>query len=111
MPLYTPNAVEFPEEITIKASDSATPNSVVVGDNPTELLPADPARKGFTIFNSSSQEIIIGVSGSVSATDNFFLKIDPNGFYESPLGGYAGEIHAITAEFVAGATVQVMSFN
>jgi hypothetical protein len=111
MPLYTPNSVEFPQSIAIQASDSATPNSVVVGDNATELLPADSSRKGFTILNSSSQEIFVGVSEAVTATDNFFLKIAPNGFYESPLGGYAGEIHAVTAEYDGGATVRVLSIN
>lgn len=112
MALYSLSTVSIPEHIDSSPTTGGTISSVAVGDNPTEILSQDSGRKGFTIFNNSTQEIFLGIDGNVSAADNFFAIIPGKTLYEwSSANPYTGAIHGVTATYEGGAPIQTFSFS
>lgn len=68
-----------------------------------QLLPADPLRRHFLIYNgSTTQNLFISFSGPADLTagaENFTTRIGTQGTFEweSPFGGFTGAINGIWA--------------
>ncbi len=112
MALYPSSTASIPEFIDSSPTNSGAIVTASVGDNPTSILGSDENRKGFTIFNNSTQEIFLGIDGNVSDVDNFFAIIPAKTLYEwSSANPYTGAIHGVTATYEGGASVQVFTFS
>ena len=99
MALYADTS--FPPNLDPTPSANAT-----IGLASGQLLAANSNRKGFTIRNTSSRIIYLGINNTVSITGNYFASIPVNGLYEWSLASiYTGAIFAVSNQ--AGATAQV----
>lgn len=76
---------------------SASYGAVSVGSTATQILPADPGRRGFLISNNGGQIIYIGFDASVTTSTGIQIlpqdKFDQIGEH----GAYRGAIYGITA--------------
>ncbi len=72
-------------------STTVTVDATVGG---TVLLVANLARRKFIIWNDTGSKIFVGYEAVVSATD-FAYEVPNNGYYESDLNDYTGEIRAL----------------
>lgn len=105
-------AAEFPNSIDPEPTNSAVISTVSIGDQPTVILSANPARKGFSIFNKSGQTIYLGIDTLLTKDDHFFAVVPPNYTYEwSFKNSFIGEVFGITETFSGGADVQAFSLN
>lgn len=75
--------------------DTAVSATITVNNTAggTVLLAANAARRKFLIWNDSGAKIFIGYEAVLSASD-FAYEVPNNGFYESDINDYTGEIRA-----------------
>jgi hypothetical protein len=97
MPLY--NAQQVSGIVDIIPSNQSDISEVQVLNSGVILLPVNPLRKGYSIYNKGESTIYLGNSDSVNSTDNFFVAITKGGFYEAQSGSvYTGAIWAISED-------------
>jgi hypothetical protein len=87
---------------TLVTSSSATNSSVADAATSQTILASNASRKGFSIYNDSSQAAYVKF-GSTASTTDFTMKLSPYGFYEM-FGDclYTGIITAIWASDSSG---------
>lgn len=73
-----------------------------------ELLPAEPNRQAFTLYNNSSRIAYVAF-GEAASTLNFSVKMPGGSFYELATLKYTGTVTA--AWNVANGTMQVTSIT
>lgn len=83
-------------------SETVDVSSVNDSDSAQTLLAANPDRKGFSIFNDSTQILYVKLGAAATTTD-FSFRITPQGYYESSTLCYTGIITGIWAANGSGA--------
>ncbi len=102
----------FPDSIDTQPTNSAVISTVVVNDQPTVILTANPERKGFSICNRSVQTVYLGIDNLLTKDEHFFAIVPPNHTYEwSFRNSFTGEIFGITETYNGGANVETFSLN
>lgn len=108
-PLVTPVTDTSPlpvsGSLSIAPTTSATGTQTSVNDtgSSTTLLAANSSRKGFTIFNDST-EILYLKFGATASTTSYAVKMQPGDYYEALAGTlYTGIIDGIWANNASGA--------
>lgn len=84
------------------SSETAVVTSVNDSDSAQTILASNSDRKGFSIFNDSTQIMYVKLGSNASSTD-FSFRIVPQGYYESSTLGYTGIITGIWAANGSGA--------
>lgn len=100
-----PVSATDPMPVSISPTTSATGTQTSVNDtgSSTTLLAANSSRKGFTIFNDST-EILYVKFGATASTSSFATKLMPGDYYEALSGCiYTGIIDGIWANNASGA--------
>ena len=85
--------------VTSEVSTTATKidtTTTPVGNTVTQILPTNSNRKGLLIQNTTGQDIYLGFTNGLTASDYSFT-IPNNAIYEMSLPTYTGEIYAIVA--------------
>lgn len=83
-------------------ADNATVTSVADTASSTTLLAANGGRRGFTIWNDST-EILYVKYGATASTTSFTFQMAAGAYYESPTLAYRGRIDGIWANNASGA--------
>lgn len=99
------NPLPVTGSLSISPTTSATGTQTSVNDtgSSTTLLAANSSRKGFTIFNDST-EILYVKFGATATTSDFAAKLQPGDYYEALSGCiYTGIIDGIWANNASGA--------
>lgn len=82
---------------------TATVTSVAAAVASTQLLAANAARKGATLYNDSPAELLVKL-GTGAAPTSFTLSMLPGSYYELPYG-YVGRVDGIWATAAGNARV------
>lgn len=80
----------------------------VTGD--TELLAADTARNGATIFNTHATNSLLVAYGFTSSTSNYSVKLVPGAYLEVPIWAVALQIKGIASSGTITANVTAGGF-
>lgn len=76
-------------------NNATAPRRVAASDTAVELLPENPARALFTVFNAGGTNMyLLYGPGTVSST-NFVVRIAAGGYFESPQPCTRGRVTAI----------------
>lgn len=94
--------------VTVLPSTSGSITQVASSTLSVELLPIQPARKGFTLYNDSSRIAYVAF-GEAASTVNFSVKMPGGSFYELASLNYTGTVTA--AWNIANGTMQVTSIT
>ena len=102
-----------PVSVTVSASTSgtATPTTVAVPANIANaavLAAANANRKGLTLWNNSTGNVLIELGAAPTST-TYTAKINPGGYYELPFG-YTGQIQGLW-DAAGGTGVLVREFT
>ncbi|PSB16055.1 hypothetical protein C7B65_22790 [Phormidesmis priestleyi ULC007] len=89
MALFNPMAIAAPSS----SAAIGTPTTVASAITSNILLATNAARKGSTIYNSSTSRLYIAL-GAVATTSAFTVFLEPGGYYETPFW-FTGTIHGI----------------
>lgn len=100
--LATVNVANFPATQNVVLLGGSTANlstsNVAVfgvgGQNVQQLLPANAARKQFSIYNGCNKTLLIAYANTVT-NSVFSMPVAALGLYESKVGGYTGAVYAI----------------
>ena len=88
-------ALYNPLSVGTASTGAATASATIVASANTDtvLLAANAARKGSTIYNSSTSRLRVALGATVSAT-SFTALLEGGGYYETPFA-FNGTIHGI----------------
>jgi archaellum component FlaG (FlaF/FlaG flagellin family) len=81
--------------VAVPPASTAAHTNVASSASSTQLLAANTARKGFSIFNDSTQILYVKYGATASAT-SYVVQIAASGYYEDPWG-WQGAVHGIWA--------------
>jgi hypothetical protein len=96
----------FPSALDSVPSGNMTITSATIGITAASILAANPNRKGFSIRNTSNRVLTLGIGSTLTTTQNFFVTIPANGYFEWSFASiYTGAVFAIAN--LAGGTAQV----
>lgn len=84
-------------------SGTATHSNVPAAVASTQLLAANSARVGATIYNDSAAELIVNL-GAAAAPTGITVDMLPGSYYEVPFG-WTGSVFGIWASAVGAARV------
>lgn len=108
MALYSTQSL--PSNVDPVPSNNATVSTVTVGSTSSQLLAANPVRKGFSIYNNSNRTVYLGLTNAVSTTGGFFALVPANSLYEWSLNSvFTGAVFAIATG--TNASCQVSEFT
>lgn len=99
------NPLPVTGSLSISPTTSGTGTVTSVNDSASSqtLLAANSSRKGFTIFNDST-EILYVKFGATASTTSYAVKMQPGDYYEALAGTlYTGIIDGIWANNASGA--------
>lgn len=105
VPVSAGNPMPVTGSLSIDPTTSATGTQSSVNDSASSvtLLALNASRKGFIIFNDST-EILYVKFGATATTSDFAAKLQPGDYYEPPAGfAYTGRIDGIWANNASGA--------
>ena len=105
---------QTPLPITLVPTTSGTGTLTIVpaANVPTAFLPADPNRRGFSVVNRSSTDmlyLLLSAGGPVSVT-NYSVPMQPNAYYEDPFN-YTGPVSGIWASVSVGAQANITVYK
>lgn len=80
----------------IEPSFAGNPVSVSSLNTNAVLLAANPARRGYTLFNDSTQALYLLNADKVASSSVYSCKIAAAGYYEAPFA-YCGPVNGIWA--------------
>lgn len=83
---------------------TGTRSSVAGSSSDVQLLAANTARKGATVFNDSTAVLYLGLGATAASTTNYTTQIAPGGFYEVS-AGFRGQVRGIWASATGNARV------
>lgn len=86
----------IPQGLDNPNSDAGTVSSVASAALPVMLLPANPARKGVTIYNASTAILYVILSSQNASTTFYTFPMPTNSYYEIPFR-YRGVIGGVWA--------------
>jgi len=88
----------------LSGSSSATLANQTDQATAATLIASNSARKGFAVYNDSTQPMYLKFGATASATD-FTTKLDPGGYYEMfGVGVYTGAVSGIWAADASGSS-------
>lgn len=102
MPLY-----HAPQTASATVSTLSSITDVQSSATAVELLPNNPARLGFGVFNLSTSVLYLAMGETASAS-NFTARLEPNDYYEPPIN-YTGSISGIWASANGSAKITELS--
>ena len=105
-----PNPVTVQGTVTTSDPTSGTSSVTSVASSATnvQLLAVNASRKGFTVYNDSTQILYLKLGVTASAT-SFTVQIGPNGFYENARPTWTGEVDGIWASANGNARITELS--
>ena len=65
-------------------------------DESGEIIAANPYRKGFKIFNNSTQVLYVKYGSEASSSD-FSIKLAAGAYFENAMPVYLGSVHGVWA--------------
>lgn len=102
MPLY-----HAPQTASATVSTLSSITDVQSSATAVELLPNNPARLGFGVFNLSTSVLYLAMGETASAS-NFTARLEPNDYYEPPIN-YTGSVSGIWASANGSAKITELS--
>lgn len=102
--------VQVSGDVSVTMQPATTSNITQVASSTTsvELLPSQPNRQAFTLYNDSSRIAYVAF-GEAASTTNFSVKMPGGSFYELATLNYTGTVTA--AWNIANGTMQVTSIT
>lgn len=89
------------------ANTSFVPTSNLAA--PHLILAANAGRKHFAISNPLNKTLAVGYANSISNTA-YAVPVAAGGYYESPVGGYTGDVYALFVGSPSAGNVAVTEF-
>jgi len=81
-----------PWPVTVNVSSTATRTTVAASTTEGVLLPANPDRTMFTIYNDSGKVLFL-ILGSTGSVTDYTVQLSPKAYFE--LSGYVGEVRGV----------------
>ncbi len=75
-------------KVGFTSSATGTQSIVPSANTDTVILAANSSRKGATIYNDSTANLLLLLANAVSSATVWTVKIPPDGYYELPADGY-----------------------
>jgi hypothetical protein len=90
-------------QVALKGPTTATRTAVAAATTDAQLLAANTARRGFTLYNASaSATLYLGLGTAAASTTDYSLAIASGGYFEAPFA-YKGAVHGIWSAAVGSA--------
>lgn len=91
------DGAEHRQIVQPRPATTATRSQVVAsGTVEQQLLAANTARVGFTLYNSSTANLYLGLGTATTGAADFTHIVAGGGYYESPFG-YTGQVRGLWA--------------